>query len=227
MMLPNAVTVPIDARSAAPADWKDWLGIVASFGCAVHCAAMPFVIASLPALGLSFLADEAFHRWMAAICFAIALAAFLPGLRRHRRVSPAAIGVVGLSMIFIAAFGLAGPCCESCTAGTATDASRELSMTADRLFMPAGGVSLKPAAESSVVCNDVCCEHCAASAAQTQPRDSLDVNLSGIAGELTPSPLLYRFAAWLTPIGGLFLVVAHLLNRRFSCRCGCCEIPSA
>jgi hypothetical protein len=45
--------------------WGDWLGMIASIGCAIHCAAMPFVIAYLPALGLSFLADEAFHKWMA------------------------------------------------------------------------------------------------------------------------------------------------------------------
>ena len=64
----------------AMSTWRDSLGIIASVGCAIHCAAMPFVIAYLPALGLSFLADEAFHKWMALACFLIAIAAFVPGL---------------------------------------------------------------------------------------------------------------------------------------------------
>jgi len=63
--------------------WGDWVGMVASIGCAIHCAAMPLVIAYLPALGLSFLADEAFHQWMALACFVIALTAFIPGLCKH------------------------------------------------------------------------------------------------------------------------------------------------
>ena len=63
--------------------WRDWLGMVASIGCAIHCAAMPFVIAYLPALGLSFLADESFHKWMALVCFLIAIVAFIPGVRKH------------------------------------------------------------------------------------------------------------------------------------------------
>ncbi|QDT11409.1 MerC domain-containing protein [Planctomycetes bacterium K23_9] len=93
---------------------RDWIGIVASIGCAVHCAAMPFVIAYLPMLGLSFLADEGFHRWMTLACFAIALAAFVPGFRQHRRWVPGAIAVIGLSLITFAAFGIAGDCCVAC-----------------------------------------------------------------------------------------------------------------
>jgi hypothetical protein len=72
--------------------WSDWAGMVASIGCAIHCAAMPFAIAYLPALGLSFLADQAFHKWMVAGCFAIALAAFIPGVRKHGRLTPKYVG---------------------------------------------------------------------------------------------------------------------------------------
>ena len=98
--------------------WKDWMGIVASVGCAIHCAAMPFVIAYLPALGLSFLADEAFHKWMALVCFLIAIVAFIPGIRKHRNWIPVSIGAIGLVFITFAAFGLAGECCTSCSAAT-------------------------------------------------------------------------------------------------------------
>ena len=47
--------------------WADWAGLIASIGCAVHCAVMPLVLAYLPSFGLSWLADEMFHRWMAVL----------------------------------------------------------------------------------------------------------------------------------------------------------------
>jgi hypothetical protein len=40
----------------------DRFGATASFLCAIHCAALPLVIAALPALGLGFLADHRFER---------------------------------------------------------------------------------------------------------------------------------------------------------------------
>ena len=45
--------------------WTDRMGMLASIGCAIHCAAMPFVIGYLPSLGLTWMAGEGFHRWMA------------------------------------------------------------------------------------------------------------------------------------------------------------------
>ena len=95
---------------------RDGLGLAASVLCAIHCAAMPFVIGFLPLLGLSFLADPAFHQWMVAICLGLALLAFVPGWRRHHRWTPTVIGLVGLSLISFAAF--AGP--EDCCAGACT-----------------------------------------------------------------------------------------------------------
>ena len=34
--------------------WTDLIGVVASIACAIHCAAMPFIVGFLPAMGLSF-----------------------------------------------------------------------------------------------------------------------------------------------------------------------------
>ena len=179
--------------------WRDMVGIVASVGCAIHCAAMPFVIAYLPALGLSFLADEAFHKWMALICFLIALAAFLPGLRTHGSWLPVGIGSVGIGLITFAAFGLAGECCPSCEAAT-TVATAETSSCSE--------------------CQD--CEHCASSTSETESSDQLLV----ASVESSPSEekdLLTQLAPWLTPFGGLLLVSAHLVNRRFGSVCDCCK----
>ena len=69
----NTVDVTTLSSEAEPtarsSTFRDWLGIVASIGCAIHCAAMPFVFAYLPAMGLSFLADESFHKWMACLLY--------------------------------------------------------------------------------------------------------------------------------------------------------------
>ncbi|TWU54758.1 MerC mercury resistance protein [Rubripirellula tenax] len=199
---PRSASTPSMPPAASPSRWQDWFGIVASIGCAIHCAAMPFVISFLPALGLSFLADAAFHRWMALACFVIALAAFVPGFRQHRRWMPAGIAVVGISLITFAAFGFAGDCCAACELPDSSSVS-------------------------AAVCTDACCELCATDAVTEQ--QSPDVSTAGIAMASFMSPeLLVRLAPWITPLGGLLLVSAHLLNRRYGCLCGCCEAkPSA
>ncbi|MEM7454864.1 MAG: MerC domain-containing protein [Planctomycetota bacterium] len=179
--------------------WRDWLGIVASIGCAIHCAAMPFVFAYLPALGLSFLADEAFHKWMALVCFLIALAAFVPGLLKHGNWWPAGIGTVGLAAITFAAFGLAGECCPSCAE---VDQSSEVAATA---------------------CSD--CEDCENCAASEDPFVTPVANTEEIeaSGDEEKAGLLAKLAPWITPFGGLMLVSAHLLNRRCGAICECCD----
>ncbi len=204
-------TLPITTQGLSPTSeasfeptsrWQDWIGIVASIGCAIHCAAMPFVLSFLPALGLSFLADVAFHRWMALACFMIAMAAFVPGFRQHRRWMPGAIAVAGLSLITFAAFGFAGDCCATCAS---PDAS----------------------AVTSAACTDACCEHCAVEAVDKQATSGESTS-SIVAATVVSPELLPPLAPWLTPLGGVLLISAHLLNRRYGCLCGCCEAePSA
>ena len=188
------------AESGASA-WKDWMGIVASVGCAIHCAAMPFVIAYLPAVGLSFLADEAFHKWMALVCFLIAIVAFIPGIRKHGNWTPISVGAIGLALITFAAFGLAGECCVSCSA--ATTAVTELSDTTATDI-------------ACATCDQ--CDHCQSPASAETSDAVASVDLVG-----KKEDLLAALAPWITPFGGLVLVSAHLLNRRFGCLCGCCE----
>jgi len=199
------------ASVSTSSGWSDWVGMIASVGCAIHCAAMPFVIAYLPAMGLSFLADEAFHKWMAIACFAIALTAFVPGFRKHRRLTPVIIGSFGLVMISIAAFGFAGECCAACD----TDAA-------------------SVAAVDSEACTDECCPLCASEDVVDEAKESEQAALAaGLTStnfaSVVPSgvsQLGSRVAPWLTPLGGIVLVIAHLLNRRFGCLCGCCENES-
>lgn len=190
----------IDSAASAPTAWSDWVGMIASIGCAIHCAAMPFVIAYLPALGLSFLADEAFHKWMAAGCFLIAIIAFLPGIRQHGRWTPVAIASVGLVMISVAAFGFAGECCPSCEVAAEADGA---------------------------VCTDEACTLCETENHVAPSADS-EASATLLTSASQPSaPWVSRVVPWLTPVGGLVLVSAHLLNRRYGCLCGCCNNESA
>ena len=184
---------------------SDLLGIIASIGCAIHCAAMPFVIAYLPALGLSFLADEAFHKWMALVCFLIAIAAFVPGIRKHGNWMPVSIAAFGLVFITFAAFGLAGECCASCSSAA-----------------PTAEVSGSTATVTAcAACED--CDHCHSLAA---PEDN-GATLAIASDSVTDKGLLSTLAPWITPFGGVLLVSAHLLNRRYGCLCGCCGPDSS
>lgn len=72
-----------------PAAWfsrvADRFGATASVACALHCAALPLVLAALPALGLGFLANHAFERAFIVFASTLALASLAIGFRRHRR----------------------------------------------------------------------------------------------------------------------------------------------
>ncbi|MDB4640425.1 MerC domain-containing protein [Pirellulaceae bacterium] len=187
--------------SPQSSSWRDMVGIFASVGCAIHCAAMPFVIAYLPALGLSFLADEAFHKWMALACFLIAIVAFVPGLIKHGNWVPVSIASFGLTLITVAAFGLSGDCCSACSAEVAT--------------------------ESSVVtdlnCCEACCESCGTEAEAETPTETETHTAGDTENAHSTISLLSILSPWITPVGGIFLVAAHLLNRRFGSNCACCE----
>tara|TARA_B100000700_G_scaffold33822_1_gene32673 strand:+ start:30917 stop:31477 length:561 start_codon:yes stop_codon:yes gene_type:complete len=171
---------------------RDWLGVCASIGCAIHCAAMPFAISYLPALGLSFLADEAFHKVMVFFCLFIAIYAFIPGLIKHRKWAPVLFGTVGLMFITFAAFGIEGDCCADLD---------------DDATVPA------------------CC---------TTDGTKTDTNMpifQAITTEVDEptraQQLLSQFALWISPLGGTFLVLGHLLNKRFGCACNCCPAENA
>ena len=194
--------------------------MAASIGCAIHCAAMPFVIAFLPMFGLSFLADDSFHKVMVGVCSLFALAAFIPGWRIHRRWLPSGIAVVGLAVIGVSAFVLEDEC-GCCSVGHSK-----------AVVLPQGPAEAGKTEVSLVVkhleneldsCDDACCEH--------HGTDHDDVAVSGIGSSdmIRPGKTSLRFAGfipWITPLGGLLLVSSHLLNRRYSCRCGCCPTDS-
>lgn len=180
--------------------WADQFGMLASIGCAIHCAAMPLVLAYLPSLGLGWLAGEGFHQWMAVVCFALAAAAFLPGWRKHRSLIPAVWGACGLLLLNVAAFGIEGGCCTAC--------SNEQAQTA-----------------STLACTDASCTLCQEEAMPSTASGSLEldsvVSSTVDAGTVDSSTATYAgFPTFLiTPFGGLLLVVGHVANHRKSCHC--------
>lgn len=193
----------LDRIHSSDSNWRDSVGIIASIGCAIHCAAMPFVVAYLPALGLNFLLDESFHKWMALVCFLIAIAAFIPGIRKHRNWLPVSIGGCGLIFITFAAFGLAGECCPTCEAAAGS----------------AGNSTAHQSVGAATGCDE--CDECASC-----DSEAADLKAAFISEAGKEKDLLSTLAPWITPIGGLLLVAAHLLNRRFGFLCGCCETPA-
>ncbi|MEC9095822.1 MAG: MerC domain-containing protein [Planctomycetota bacterium] len=209
--------------AAKTTTWQDWLGIIASIACAVHCAAMPFVIAYLPALGLSFLADEVFHKWMALVCFLIAIIAFIPGLFRHRSWVPVSIGSVGLLFITCAAFGMAGDCCAACSGESEVPgtAESETSCCDEPCEHCESASETSVTVESEASCCDESCEDC-------ESADGLQ-DLDDASGEkpIENASFFTQFATWITPIGGVLLVTAHLMNRRLGCDCRCCTTTPA
>lgn len=198
----------IETIEGHPSTWRDWIGITASVGCAIHCAAMPFVIAYLPQLGLNFLADEAFHKWMFLACVLIGVSAFLPGLKLHRNLLPVAVGSVGLGLIGYAAFALEDECCAACAK---VEAETQESTVAE-----------------ASCCENGCCTHASESIAEEamvkdvasdSSRDILRIEEPAVER----ASLLTLFAPWVTPLGGFVLVSGHLLNRRYGCQCSCCQ----
>ena len=114
----NAIRAPMSlcynlamASSSAPrlnssahdalAHAADRLGAMASFLCALHCAALPFVLTVLPALGLSFLGDHRFERAFIAFASLLALTSLVRGYRRHRVPAALLLLLPGLVLLWI------------------------------------------------------------------------------------------------------------------------------
>ena len=77
----------------------DKAAISLSLICAVHCLAMPLVIALLPALASYGLADEAFHTWIILAVIPLSAFALTMGCKKHRQLNVLYTGLVGLFLL--------------------------------------------------------------------------------------------------------------------------------
>lgn len=80
-------------------DPQDTLGQALSALCLVHCMATPLVLSLLPAAA-SVLGG--FHPVLLAGVAAVAVWAFVPGYRRHRRAQPALLALAGIALLALA-----------------------------------------------------------------------------------------------------------------------------
>lgn len=171
--------------------WPDVMGLAASIGCAIHCAAMPIAIGYLPAMQLDWLITAGFHRAMAVICSLIAIFAFVPGWRKHKWSLPAVLGLTGLVILAVHAFG-GDDCCER---GQSCQQMCEVCDCPDQ----------KVALERTLLHETT----------EAGRQTSLSTGFGFEKGSAFPA----------TPLGGVFLICAHLLNHRLSCRC-CRRAPN-
>ena len=80
--------------------WVDSVGSAGAMLCAIHCAALPFALAALPALGLGLLASSGFERGFVTFATALAVASLWQGYRRHRVYRALAFLVPGLLAVW-------------------------------------------------------------------------------------------------------------------------------
>ncbi|MCY3006456.1 MAG: MerC domain-containing protein [Planctomycetota bacterium] len=195
-------------------NWKDRLGIFASAACAVHCAATPVLLATLPALKFTeWMASPVFHQLAAVACCGIVAVAIWPSFLKFRDYRILSLSSLGLGLILSAAFVLPDECC-----------SKGLPSGQPIALFPDASVSLT--SESADCCSEGCCKkevqvaskhehehghehgHDAHGHGHDAHGQSPTMQLAGIGS----------FQPWMTPLGGVFLMFAHGLNLRLNLR---------
>lgn len=82
--------------------WLDTAGMAASWLCAIHCLALPFVVSILPLIGLGFLLSETTERVFIGISILIAGLSLMPAyLREHRQIRALALFTGGIGLIVV------------------------------------------------------------------------------------------------------------------------------
>jgi hypothetical protein len=209
--------------------YSDLLGIVCSVGCAIHCAATPVLLAVLPTMtSVRWLANPLFHQIVAVVCGVLAMAAFLPGYLRHRAWKVPALAMVGMAWLLTAAFVLPDRCCQ-----VALPEVEELHATASHLKGPIRLVSVRheeSADEGLVVASSSASSQCDCSHEHAWEHPHAGSGWVSVAelqawiGQAAAQKVIAS-QPWMSPLGGLFLVVAHVLNlrgtRRHGSPCGC------
>ncbi len=88
--------------SSTPTVW-DKVGMWLSYGCAVHCALMPFVIGYLALNGMGWIAEETTEWTIIIASLSIGLIRLSYSyLKEHKQPEPVVFFLIGVSLIFIA-----------------------------------------------------------------------------------------------------------------------------
>ena len=81
----------------------DTLAVSTSAICAIHCLTLPLLIGFFPALGATFVGQEAFHVWLLWLVIPLSIVALTLGCRTHKDIWVAMLGAAGLAILIIAA----------------------------------------------------------------------------------------------------------------------------
>ncbi|MBN8714005.1 MAG: MerC domain-containing protein [Xanthomonadales bacterium] len=79
----------------------DRVGTGASLLCAIHCAALPFVLVLLPVIGLGFLANDRFEIGFVVVASVLAMVVLTRGFRRHQQPLPLTLAVFGIALLVL------------------------------------------------------------------------------------------------------------------------------
>ena len=86
----------------------DTTGACLSVACAIHCLAMPLLVAVLPLIGLGFLANERAELFLILGAIGLAVGSLAWGVRNHRRWRALLILIVALAFIATARTAVEG-----------------------------------------------------------------------------------------------------------------------
>jgi hypothetical protein len=88
----------------AAVSFGDRVGVFASGLCALHCATLPLLTASLPALGLSLGGFGDLDQAFVLFASVLGMSTVALGYRRHRVLKAAGLLVAGLAMLWAGSF---------------------------------------------------------------------------------------------------------------------------
>lgn len=198
----TAITFP-NATTAAPANLAarvssgrrmDFLGVLCSVGCAIHCAATPVLLSIVPSLtSVRFLADPLFHQLSALLCGFLVWRAIVPGWKIHRQSVVLDFAGAGIALLLIAAFVLPDRC-------------------GSHALVAEGPVRLVAASTNAGL---EFCEENRSTMAIGQTWFSEHSLASLVGSEFAGQAIVAQ--PFLSPLGGLLLIIAHVLNIRLSC----------
>ena len=170
--------------------WKDSVGIIASVICAIHCAATPILLALLPTLTFTeWMASPRFHQIAAVVCVGMVSLAIWPAFRRFRDYSVLSLSIAGLGLLIAAAFFLQDECCSHSIAGVSG------------MVVRAEHVDPSDVSHNQPLLTEP--EHA-----------SHEAPLTFFVANVVSPELIAIVQPWMTPLGGLLLVIAHGLNLR-------------
>ena len=186
---------------------------------------MPVLVATLPSLtSLRWLADPLFHQAVAVLCAVLVSRAIVPGYRKHRDSRVITLAGFGLGLLFIAAFILPDACCSNAnplptgserSSSKTVDQSgriRLVSVTSADSATKLAGLQVKPIADAIALGEMGNCPHTATLSRPLLTAWELEEQLGSITAQV-----LIRAQPFLSPIGGLFLIFAHVMNIRLRC----------